>query len=644
MNSFIIDKHLVEIEDAIGSNDAVVIRADTGSGKTIKVPYHLAFHAKNKRKIICSVPTVTSTIAATNFQRKLAGDQSDLVGYSCEGNKHYDDNTKIVYCTTGHLLTKMMSHTNDIINKGVKSWFANVLILDEFHIRTCHNDIILCIWLVYYDIWKRSPDVYPAPPNLVIMSATIDGGVTDLLKDVSTVKVLSYSVPSHIVTTHYSDESYPLVGDHLYMAACKKAIELHNNDKTINTYLIFVPGKGELELIVDALTDVLKDTVTILGIHGEMESSTIMDIMNTYDNRKIIVATNIAECSITIPGVSVVIDTMCHRVARSSIDENQSLDIEYISKSNSGQRRGRTGRTCSGDYYMMTTENNFNNLSAYVEPELSRVSITYEILKLCKYGFNPINVLRYVLDESVVINNINILIGLGFISEGDDNPFDASSMGEFCSKLPLSVKKSSMLYHLNRIVDSQDAYLYLAVVCTLSITSSGLFYGPRRGKGESKDSYRDRINEARSEYFHTYAGNSDVDTLINVWFDLINEGLHGDLRKFCTRQFINYKQLREILQMVKRCQYALDRRYTMTDVTGVDKSVISDQLYEVLVKTHPYDTHHVFDGIIRTPTEYKIDHKGIRLSQSFERKVVMIAKCSFNAGQKIINLATMIHC
>jgi HrpA-like RNA helicase len=647
--TLVIHQHLAEITETIRSNDITVIRADTGSGKTMGVPYHLAFGGEEQNMLFCSVPTIASTLAAYNFQKKMASaiNRGNDVGYACEGSKHYDDHTKVVYCTTGHLVNKVMSCVNDILNGKCGKWFTDILILDEFHIRTCQSDVIFCVWMTYYTLWIKSGKTLPVFPKLIIMSATINQDIIDLIKGVEKYSILSYSVPSHVVTTHYDTHHYGISTENLYIAAAKKAVELHSNDKSLGSYLVFVPGKNELEMIMLYIYEELKESVTLFGIHGEMDSDDIMLIMNSYPTRKIIIATNIAECSITVPGVTVVIDTLCHRVASSTIDESQSLDIEYISKSNSAQRRGRTGRTCPGDYYIMATCDVFNTLKDNVAPELMRVSITYEVLKLCKYGFNPINVLRYVLNENRVIENIQLLMRLGFVTEGLQSPFDASDMGEFCSKLPLPVKKSSMLYHLNNLVTYNDAFIYLAVVCTISVSPGGLFLGPKRHKNELKDLYKDRIDEARGDYYDKFAGYSDIDTIINVWTELIKQDIFSPkMKKFCNTNYINFKSFRETMNMIKKCQYSLHKKYNLNrERISIDSSEISKTLYHVLVKTHPEDIARMsFSDIIGiNGDKYKLDRKGVRQLHDTFSDIVIVGRCSFNVKDKQIHLVTMCH-
>ena len=624
--NLIIYPKLSEIVYAIKQSMITVIKSDTGSGKTIGIPFALGLERCFGGSIFCSVPTIAATISAHKYQQLLNPNQS--IGFACEGNVQYDCMSKIVYCTAGHLFNKMIKTTANILNskpnKYYNPWFCNVLILDEFHIRTKESDMCLCLWITSYNAWRQNPNL-SRPPKLIIMSATLDTQLNILPCQPST---LSYSIQSHEITTVYDNESnkYRIDSDDRYIRAAEIAYKYHTENYP-GVYLLFVPGKFEIDIVVSALEKYFIND-QILIAHGEL---TLEDLLLIHDppqlnKRKVIVATNIAECSITIDNVSLVVDTMTHREASSGLDESIQINLRWISKTNSQQRRGRTGRTCAGTYVIMHSEEFYNMLPDNITPELDRVSISYDILKLIKHGLDPKLVLTNIINEWQIDLHIDLLEKLGFIEKMNNENLFVSEMGNFCSEFPLSIRKSAMLYHLLKI-PKPSIFLNLAVICTLNCYGSGIFYWPRKAANEDIMAYTMRKNDIVIDLVEKYGGYSDVDTIYNIWIDIcqkINPFYITALKNYCRENHLNFRRLKETSALLRQCihicgRMGFDAKYHVNEFKEIDRNQLSVTFYNLLTLTHQeYQTTITqgrFGGVVAKccGLVHQIDNRSIHL-------------------------------
>lgn len=625
---------LPEIMEAVKKSMITIIRSHTGSGKTIGVPNFLATNNITNDKslcgnIFCSVPSEAATRFAYQFQNQLCSQTENYVGYACDDDIHYESNTKIIYCNTRHLLNKTIRTISNLTQNKYRKfahWFCSILILDEFHARTKESDICLCLWIYYYHKWKENPTL-PQPPKLIIMSATLDDSIIHLLP--TTPTELTYSIQMYDVSTCFDNVSsqYNMDADERYNRTAFLAFRYHQQNYQ-GVYLIFVPGKQEIDIVTNALKKKFIDNVDIYSAHSEL---TIEELLKIHEpekdgRRKIVVATNIAECSLTIENVSLVIDTLTHREARSSLDESVQLDLYWISKASSNQRRGRTGRTCLGNYVVMQSKDNYNQFSDTSMPEIERITISYDILKLLKFGLEPKIILNSLISDWQIEMNVNLLKKLGFIENFSPLSIKVSDMGDFCSEFPLSIRKSAMLYHLKQL-DDPNIFLYLAVICTLNCYGSGIFIWPKKTINDDNYTYSLKHNDILQKLDDEFGGYSDVDTIFNIWIKIcssINPFYIPDLRTFCISNNLNFRRFKETINLLKQCVIIGNRSnislHAYHNVKTFVKPNINDlnkTFYYLLKLTHAdYETiiklNNVGDAVaICGGMEHRIDNKSV---------------------------------
>lgn len=655
---------LSEICDTVKNSLITIVTAHTGSGKTIGVPNSLATGLGADGSIFCSVPSEAAMHFSYRFQSHLCSQTKNYVGYACEREIHYTYNTKIVYCSTKYLLNKLMRTISNLTQskyRNFTSWFCSIFILDEFHVRSKESDICLCLWIYYYRQWLVDPNL-PAPPKLVIMSATLDDHIVNLLP-VTPIQ-LSYSIEMYPISVCFDNVSshYGMDADQRYLRAAHLAYQYHQK-KHPGVYLIFVPGKQEIEIVINSLKKKFMDNADIYGAHGDLTIDELLKIHEPEKDkkRKIVVATNIAEYSLTIENVSLVIDTLTHREATSTLDESTQVDLYWISKASSKQRKGRTGRTCPGIYVIMQTEENYHNLPEIGIPEIERITISYEILLLLKFGLEPKIVLSNILSEWQIEMNIGLLNKLGFIETVLPSSIKVSDMGDFCSEFPLSIRKSAILYHLKQL-DDPNIFLYLAVICTLNCYGSGIFVWPKKLDSDDNFTYSLKYNDTLQKLEDEFAGYSDVDTIFNIWIKIcstINPFYIPDLRSFCVSHNLNFRRFKETINLLKQCIIIGNRNnialYVQHNVNTFSKPNVNDlnkMFYYLLKLTHDdYKTTIRFNSsgdavAICCGVEHRIDNKTVNkmnLGNNTNKIYYSLVRTQRKNKKGIVRIVSVLH-
>lgn len=540
-----IAEHLESIVRLISSNPVVAVVAPTGSGKSIGIP---AAIAATDYTTFVSVPTRTAAFSLSEYQHYLLqGAQiPDYVGYAAEGEIKYNRGTKIVYATSGHVRRKMLSYFKDGIASPIN--FCDVLFIDEAHSGSLDNYIIT-------SLWKYAAQTVQVP-RLVIASATmtISGPLFKLLENFVKPYVYEVKITAFPIDLRYfnKDPSITEALDQLHKDTAELAVKVHKSSVE-GDMLIFASGKNEVEGIVKLITDTKSDKLIIVPAYSNMSRE---DINKMYEPtppgyRKVIVATNIAETSITISDLGVVIDTLTEKVIETTLSGGSRLILKYISKSSGIQRMGRTGRTRRGICYRMCTPAFFEKLSEQRKEEIERIPVYNSVMEILDIGLDP-KIILTDLPKNKLQHSINLLEQLGMITESGV----VTEIGHFSTEFPLGVRLTAVLYRWYRAGNP----LFPGIVLCAMVDSFGppYFFYPRKRSEISMSDYRMQLDKHIDEYFNGFRGRSDLDTLINIWNDLIDtlQGLNHrpkDLLEWCQRNSMNHKKIREIFKIVQAC-------------------------------------------------------------------------------------------
>lgn len=523
LKKLLIDPHLDEIAESVKSNLVTQVNAATGSGKSIGIPQRLA---KEGLKVMSSVPTRVSAISLCKFVKNLLRMTKLEVGYAAEGQVFYKNNTDIIYATSGHVRRKLVHiFGRKNVQKEVK--FVDVLVLDETHTGSTNNSVIVALWS---EALRRGYDV----PKLVLLSAT----PSDFPMEVKP-NVIEVEAP----TPHPVDIIYapPKFDEDVHEKAIKIATDCHLNSKHDGDILIFVAGSADVEDIVYAIEQNLKTCtdVVVLPAYSSLNPEDLSKIFDKYvGKRKIVVATNIAESSVTIDGLGVVIDTMMCKSTIMSSSCSSRLSTNYITKDSAKQRLGRTGRTCKGYCYRLIDSIHFECLDEHSKPEINRSPMHSVLLEFYSINLNPLVCIPY-MNMFDARNTSNELVKLGMVQiDPTFSTYKVTPCGYFSTVVPLNAKNSCFLW--NWVNKGFNLFEGVVIACLIDCCSGSYFYFPKKS-GMSREEYVAFCSNYVSEHFETFIGENTLQTYLNMVYDLF-EGISSsiDIYKFVTKPLTRY--------------------------------------------------------------------------------------------------------
>ncbi len=378
------DLPIYELENALVAalkkSNRLILQAPTGSGKSTQVPQMLLDHGlADAGEIVVLQPRRLATRMLAQrvaFERKCK--LGDEVGYQIRLDRVCSAKTRIRFVTEGVLLRQML---NDPQLRGVA-----VIIFDEFHERHLYGDITLAKALELQE--SARPDL-----RLVVMSATLE--TTTLGKYLAPCDTLTSAGRTFPVQIEYLPKSLRADDYPVWDAAAEELERLA--PATEGDVLIFMSGAYEISRTISAVRARLGGKFVVLPLHGELPASEQDAAIARYDSRKVIVSTNVAETSLTIDGVRVVIDAGLARVAR--FDANRGINtllIERISRASADQRAGRAGRTAPGVCLRLWTEDEHANRPAQETPEVRRLDLAEVVLTLKASGVENVAAFRWL--------------------------------------------------------------------------------------------------------------------------------------------------------------------------------------------------------------------------------------------------------
>jgi len=401
---------IYELEPAIvrvlQSSGRLIVQAPTGSGKSTQIPQMLLRHGLlgERGEIVVLQPRRLATrMLAKRVAEEIGTPLGEIVGYQIRLESRVSERTRIRFVTEGILLRQM---SFDATLRGVST-----IVFDEFHERHLHGDISLARALQIQQTTR--PDL-----KLIVMSATLDTG---LLK--------TYLAPCEVLVSQ--GRSYPVRIEYLAKAvnfehepvwevaagACERIAGTVTGD-----ILVFMPGAYEIGRTVQAIQGLrtLRDFVTF-PLHGELPPEQQDRAMARHEQRKVIVSTNVAETSLTIDGVTAVIDCGLARVAR--FDPHRGINtllVEKISAASADQRAGRAGRTAPGICVRLWTEREHGQRPAQELPEVKRLDLSEVVLTLKASGIDDIANFPWLEkpDPKALERAETLLADLGAVTDG----------------------------------------------------------------------------------------------------------------------------------------------------------------------------------------------------------------------------------
>lgn len=437
-----------QLFDAVSSKKPVILQAPPGAGKTTGVPPKMLEWIAGRGEILLLQPRRIAARAAAHRLSQLAHEPTGGVfGYRVRFDRKVGSNTRVTSMTTGILLQRLKS---DPFLENV-----DCVILDEFHERSVEIDLAL-------GMLERIRQTVRPELQLVVMSATLDTQpVAKLMPDAVTIQSMGRAFDVEI---HYAKndplERYSSDGlaDRI-LRQLSPALARTDGD-----VLVFLPGVGEIHRTADkikALAD--QFNASVFKLFGDLSPQDQDQVLAPANDRKIVLATNVAETSVTIPGITCVIDSGLARVMQyDSTVGVPCLQLQPISKASADQRAGRAGRTAPGVCYRLWTETMHRSLAEHTPPEILRADLSAALLTLAAWGERDIDSFPWVTPPTPLAVNRSkeLLTQLG----ATDIDLNLSAEGARMNALPLHPRLARLMLSATKYHCVEEASLAAALL------------------------------------------------------------------------------------------------------------------------------------------------------------------------------------
>jgi len=462
-----IDGLIEEITQSLHSHSTVIIDAFAGSGKTTRIPPALLAHFSGKI-LVLEPRRIAARLAAEWVAAERGEKCGNTVGYQVRYEDVSSTSTRLKYITEGLLLRFMCSNTE---LEGV-----DCVILDEFHERHLHTDVAFAL-LRHLQMTSR-PDL-----RLIIMSATMNTAL--LSRHVEGAQSFSMEGRLHPLTIEYMSS----IADRPLRNQISQAVkEMFLDLRCQGNLLVFLPGFAEIKASLEALNDFAeKHNALLLELRSETPADEQRKVFSPSEKRKIILATNVAETSVTINGVTGVIDSGLARIAGFAHWSGlPTLDVRPVSQASCAQRAGRAGRVAPGIVKRLYTEHDYLRRPQFERPEITRSDLSQTVLEtaliLGAAGGKTISLLELPWLEKPPLRMIDSAFELMKMLGAFDEKGEVTSLGRRMSTYPLHPRLARMVEEGRNLGCESQALLAAALIAEGMLIRKGV---SQSGKGES---------------------------------------------------------------------------------------------------------------------------------------------------------------
>ncbi len=591
-----------DIAQAIREHQVVIVAGETGSGKTTQLPkicLELGRGAPGDdgrpRMIGHTQPRrIAARAVSERIAEELGIELGDLVGYQVRFTDRTSKRSRVKVMTDGILLAELQR------DRTLKRY--DTIIIDEAHERSLNIDFLLGY---LRQLLPRRPDL-----KLIITSATIDPQrfaehFSD--QDGKPAPIIEVSGRTYPVELRYrplmafpeeDDEGEPIVRDQT--EAIVEAIKELSAEGP-GDVLVFLPGEREIRDTAEALQPLGDGPrgIDVLPLFSRLSAAEQHRVFAPArsSRRRVVLATNVAETSLTVPGIRYVVDTGVARISRySSRTKVQRLPIEAISQASANQRSGRCGRVAAGVAIRLYSEEDFDGRPEFTDPEILRTNLASVILQMTALGLGDVG--RFPFLEPPDRRNVQageqLLEELGAItttttsdSTSQEPRFGApkgpirrlTKTGQRLARLPIDPRLGRMLLEAERLGCVRDV---LVIVAALSLQD------PRERPGADQPAEQARADQAHARF---KAEGSDFLTLLNLWRYLREQQreLSGSaFRRMCKREYLHYLRVREwqefqsqLRQVAKEMKIRIEPDGAEPDADGIHQALLSGLLSHI---------------------------------------------------------------
>ncbi|HEX6968660.1 MAG TPA: ATP-dependent RNA helicase HrpA [Micromonosporaceae bacterium] len=519
-----VSEHREEIAAAIRDHQVVIVAGETGSGKTTQLPKICLELGRGVRGLIGHTQPrrLAARTVADRIAEELGTELGDVVGYKVRFTDQVSDRSLVKLMTDGILLAELPQ------DRMLRQY--DTLIIDEAHERSLNIDFILGY---LKQLLPRRPDL-----KVVITSATIDPQrFSRHFDDAPIIEVSGRTYPVEVryrpLVETIDDEDGELVRDQI-QAICDAVEELCAEGP--GDILVFLSGEREIRDTADALGRLALRNTEIVPLYARLSAAEQHRVFQPHTGRRIVLATNVAETSLTVPGIKYVVDPGTARISRySNRLKVQRLPIEPISQASANQRKGRCGRTSEGVCIRLYDEQDFLSRPEFTDPEILRTNLASVILQMTALGLGDIAAFPFIdsPERRHIADGLALLEELGALDPKQDDPRKRlTPLGRRLAQLPIDPRLGRMLLEAERNGAVSEVTV---IAAALSIQD------PRE---------RPTDRQAQADQLHARFADPDSDFLayLNLWNYLQEqqrERSSSGFRRMCKAEHLNYLRVRE---------------------------------------------------------------------------------------------------
>ncbi|QBF25741.1 ATP-dependent RNA helicase HrpA [Pseudomonas tructae] len=565
-----------EIKKVLAEHQVLIIAGETGSGKTTQLPKICLELGRGQHGLIAHTQPrrIAARSVATRVAEELGTPLGALVGYQVRFEDQSDANTLVKLMTDGILLAETQH------DRFLERY--DTIIVDEAHERSLNIDFLLGYLKT---LLPRRPDL-----KVIITSATID--LERFSKHFNDAPIIEVSGRTYPVETWYrpvtreQDEEGNRVEEDLTIdqaiLATLDEITAHERSlgKGPGDVLVFLPGEREIRDAAEMLRKAQLRHTEILPLYARLSPAEQQKIFQSHPGRRVVLATNVAETSLTVPGIRYVIDSGTARISRYSYRAKvQRLPIEAVSQASANQRKGRCGRVEPGICIRLYSEEDFNGRPAFTDPEILRTNLAAVILQMLHLRLGEIDAFPFIEppDGKAISDGFNLLQELSAVNRENQ----LTPLGRQLARLPVDPRLGRMLLEGAKQGSLNEL---LIVASALSVQD------PRERPPERQQA----ADQAHAQWKDP---DSDFAALVSLWrgFEEQRQALTASpLRNWCRKNFLNYLRLREwrdahrqLSLICRDLQLSINKE--PADYPRLHKAILSGLLSQIGQKTEDGD-------------------------------------------------------
>jgi ATP-dependent helicase HrpA len=509
-----------QLADAIERHQVVVVAGETGSGKTTQLPKICLELGRGVRGMIGHTQPrrLAARTVADRIANELDVERGQQVGFQVRFTDDVGDRTLVKLMTDGILLNE--------VQRDPMLRAYDTIIIDEAHERSLNIDFLLGY---LHQLLPRRPDL-----KLIITSATIDP--ERFSRHFDGAPIVEVSGRTYPVEVRYRppDDTGDGTNDDQVQGICEAVGELQREGP--GDILVFLSGEREIRDTADALKEAnLRDT-EILPLYARLSTAEQQRVFRPHTKRRIVLATNVAETSLTVPGIRYVVDPGTARISRySNRTKVQRLPIEKVSQASADQRKGRCGRVAEGICVRLYSQEDYEARPAFTDPEILRTNLAWVILQMASLGLGDVDDFPFVdpPDRRSVRDAVGLLHEIGAVAgERPGSDLELTGTGRTLARLPLDPRLGRMLVEADR-----TGCLTEVLVVTAAMSIQDPRYRPEDER-QAADASHARFADEHSDFV----------AYLNLWEYVRGQQreLSGNaFRRRCKQEFLHYLRIRE---------------------------------------------------------------------------------------------------